>query len=129
MSIYDVHINRFPISGIIKYFKYHPGKYLIAKYPKSSEKNERATVVIESPKNKIVLVRQIAGAVARRIITNAEINQQVVQGDELGFIRFGSRVDLFLPLDTKIHVTMGKKVKGNLSVIGEFHLGKSNPFS
>lgn len=118
MSIHDVHVNRYPISGKVIYYKYHEGKYLIAKHPKSSEKNERTSVVIETIEKKTILVRQIAGIVARRIICYASESKQVQQGDELGFIRFGSRVDLFLPLNTKIEVKLGNKVKGNLTLIG-----------
>jgi len=118
MSPLNVHVNRYPISGLVSYFKYHRGKYLVAWHPKSSTLNERSTVVIQDAKGREILVRQIAGAVARRIVPYAVQGEQVVQGNELGFIKFGSRVDLFLPLDTKIAVKMGDKVVGNRTVIG-----------
>lgn len=120
MSPLNVHVNRYPVSGLISYFKYHPGKYLVAWHPKSSTLNERSTVVIKDSRGREVLVRQIAGAVARRIIPYAKQGEQAVQGNELGFIRFGSRVDLFLPLDTKITVNIGDKVEGNRTVIGSW---------
>ncbi len=117
MSIYDVHVNRYPLGGKIRYTKYHPGRYFIARYPKSSEFNEHHSTVIETPEGTPVLVKQIAGTVARRIICYAKEGWQAIQGNDLGFIRFGSRVDLFLPLDAEILVKMNEKVKGNLSVI------------
>lgn len=120
MSPVNVHINRYPVSGKVKYIKYHPGKYLVAWHPKSSELNERSTIVVGDRDGREILVRQIAGAVARRIVTYAEEEQEVKQGEELGFIKFGSRVDLFLPLGTKIKVKIGDKVKGNINVIGQF---------
>ena len=101
MSVWNVHINWVPISGIIKYFKYHPGKFLLARMPKSSSENERTTVVIEDKNKRQILVRQIAGIVARRIIYYAKEGLEAKQNSELGFIRFGSRVDVFLPLDAK----------------------------
>ncbi|HKK89373.1 MAG TPA: phosphatidylserine decarboxylase family protein [Saprospiraceae bacterium] len=112
MSPLNVHVNRYPINGTIQYYKYHPGKYLVAWHPKSSEKNERTTVVIEHPKGEIML-RQIAGAVARRIVCYAEVGQQVAQGTDLGFIKFGSRVDIFLPKNTEIKVEIDQKIVGN----------------
>lgn len=118
MSPLNVHVNRYPVSGRVSYFKYHPGKYLVAWHPKSSLLNERSTVVIKDHNGREILVRQIAGAVARRIVPYAVQGQNVVQGDELGFIKFGSRVDLFLPLDTKIEAKTGDKVTGNLTIIG-----------
>jgi phosphatidylserine decarboxylase len=118
MSPLNVHVNRYPVSGLVKYFKYHPGKYLVAWHPKSSTLNERSTVVIKDSRGIEILVRQIAGAVARRIVPYAIQGEQVVQGSELGFIKFGSRVDLFLPLDTEISVKIGDKVVGNRTVIG-----------
>lgn len=118
MSPTNVHINRNPISGIVKYFKYHPGKYLVAWHPKSSTENERTTVVIEGDGVEI-LFRQIAGALARRIVWYIDEGKQVEQGDEFGFIKFGSRVDVFLPLGTQINVKLGDKVKGGTSVIAE----------
>ncbi|SMO53177.1 phosphatidylserine decarboxylase [Solitalea koreensis] len=119
MSPVNVHVNRNPISGIVKYAKYHPGLYLVAWHPKSSTENERTTVVIEG-KNKVeVLFRQIAGAMARRIVYYVKEGQQVTQGSEMGFIKFGSRVDVFLPLGTKINVQLDQNVKGARTVIAE----------
>lgn len=118
MSPTNVHVNRNPISGTINYFKYHPGKYLVAWHPKSSTENERTTVVIDNGKEEILL-RQIAGAVAKRIVNYVEIGDEVEQGDDMGFIKFGSRVDLFLPLDANIEVSVGQKVKGNKTVIAK----------
>lgn len=118
MSPTNVHVNRNPISGTINYFKYHPGKYLVAWHPKSSTENERTTVVIDTGEEEILL-RQIAGAVAKRIVNYVDIGDRVEQGDDMGFIKFGSRVDLFLPLDAKIEVTIGQKVKGNKTVIAK----------
>ncbi|MBK5284495.1 MAG: phosphatidylserine decarboxylase family protein, partial [Bacteroidia bacterium] len=109
MSPLNVHSNLYPVSGSVKYFKYHPGKYLVAWHPKSSSENERTTVVINTGKDS-VLVRQIAGAVARRIVCYAKENLNVVQGEELGFIKFGSRVDVFLPLSAKVNVKLEQKV-------------------
>lgn len=120
MSPLNVHINRYPIGGEVAYYKYHPGLYLVAWHPKSSTDNERSTVVVENDSKKTILMRQIAGAVARRIVTYSKENQKVKQGEEMGFIKFGSRVDLFLPVDTKINVKIGQKVKGGSSVIGMF---------
>jgi phosphatidylserine decarboxylase len=117
MSVWNVHINWFPISGIIKYFKYHPGKFLVARLPKSSTENERTSVVIEDKNKRQILVRQIAGIVARRIICYAKEEKEVNQNTEMGFIRFGSRVDLFLPLDSKIHVKLGQKTTGTQTVV------------
>ena len=120
MTIFDVHINIFPFSGRIKYMKYHPGKNLIAFLPKASQLNEMSSVVIENENGTGVLVRQIAGILARRIVTYPKPGDSVKQGSELGFIKFGSRVDLFLPIDTKINVNIGQRVKGKRSVIAEF---------
>ena len=117
MSPFNVHSNRYPVSGRIKYVKYHPGKYIVAWHPKSSELNERSTIVIETNNGTEVLIRQIAGAVARRIVTYAKENQDVLQGDELGFIKFGSRVDLFLPLGTELEVPILQHVRANKSII------------
>jgi len=116
MSPTNVHVNRNPISGTVNYFKYHPGKYLVAWHPKSSDENERTTVVIDNGETEI-LMRQIAGALAKRIVNYLEIGEEVKQGTDMGFIKFGSRVDLFLPLDAKIDVKMGQKVKGNRTII------------
>lgn len=117
MSVWDIHINWFSIPGIVKYFKYHPGKYLVARHPKSSTLNERTTVVVESLEGTEILMRQIAGAVARRVVCYAEVNKKVESSDEMGFIKFGSRVDIFLPPETTIMVSIGDKVKGNISPI------------
>ena len=118
MSPVNVHVNRNPISGIVSYFKYHPGKYLVAWHPKSSTENERTTTVINTGDTEI-LMRQIAGAVAKRIVNYLSVGQEVEQGKDMGFIKFGSRVDLFLPLDAKLNVEIGEKVKGNKTVIAE----------
>ncbi len=119
MSPFNVHVTRYAISGIIKYSKYHPGKYLVAWLPKASTDNERTTVVINNKTFGDVLYRQIAGALARRIVNYAKVNDKVVQGSDAGFIKFGSRVDLFLPLGTKLNVKTGDKVKGGVQVIAE----------
>ena len=120
MTIFDIHMNSFPFSGRIKYMKYHPGKNLVAFLPKSSQLNEMSSVIIENENGTGVLVRQIAGALARRIVTYPKPGDNVKQGGELGFIKFGSRVDLFLPIGTKINVDIGQRVKGKKSVIAEF---------
>lgn len=119
MSPFNVHSNRYPVSGKIKYVDYHPGNYMVAWHPKSSELNERSTIVIETSMGKEILVRQIAGAVARRIVTYAKKGQVVTQGDELGFIKFGSRVDIFLPLGTEIEIPILQQVKANKSIIAK----------
>ena len=119
MSPINVHINRNPISGIVKYYKYHPGKFLFAWNPKSSTENERTTVVVENKSGVSVLFRQIAGALARRIVCYSKEGQEVIQGDEFGFIKFGSRVDLFLPLGTDIKVGLGDTVKGGITVLAQ----------
>lgn len=116
MSPLNVHANRNPVSGTVKYVHHHPGTYLVAWHPKSSTENERTTMVFDNGKTE-VLVRQIAGAVARRIRNYLQVGQQVEQGGEMGFIKFGSRVDIFLPLDAKIEVKIGQAVKGNVDVI------------
>src|SRR5690554_5708836 len=120
MSPINVHINRNPIGGLVKYFKYHPGKYLMAWNPKSSTENERTTVVVEGKNGVEILFRQIAGALARRIVWYVEEGQKVEQGDQFGFIKFGSRVDVFFPLGTKINVKLGDTVKGGKSIIAQF---------
>ncbi len=112
MSPINVHVTRYAASGSIKYSKYHPGKYLVAWHPKSSEENERTTVVINTPKFGDILYRQIAGAMARRIVNYAEVGDSVQQGEDAGFIKFGSRIDLFLPLDCAITVKLDQKVVG-----------------
>jgi phosphatidylserine decarboxylase len=119
MSARNVHINWFPVSGMIKYFFYHPGKHMVAFNPKASLENERATTVIQTAGGKEILVRQIAGAMARRIVTYPKVGTPEIQGDELGFIKFGSRVDLLLPLDAKLEVTLNQIVKGKQTVIGK----------
>ena len=119
MSPFNMHSNRYPVSGRIKYVGYHPGHYLVAWHPKSSELNERSTVVIETDTGTEVLIRQIAGAVARRIVTYAKESQNVKQGDELGFIKFGSRVDIFLPVGTEIEIPILQQVKANKSIIAK----------
>jgi len=119
MSPLNVHANYNPISGIVKYVKYHQGLFLVAWHPKSSTDNERSTMVIEHASGKEVLFRQIAGAVARRICYYLNVNQSVKTGDEFGFIKFGSRIDLFLPINSKINVKIGDVVKAKLTKIGE----------
>lgn len=120
MSPLNVHVNHFPVGGKVKYYKYHPGNYLVAWHPKASSENERSTVVIENSNNVDIMVRQIAGAVARRIVSYANPGRKVRQGEELGFIRFGSRVDLFLPADVTLKVKPGQKVTGKRTVIASF---------
>ncbi len=120
MSPINVHINRYPISGIVKYSKYHPGLFLVAWHPKSSTENERTTIVVEHKNGKSVLFRQIAGAMARRIVNNAKEGDNAVQGDEFGFIKFGSRVDLLLPTNVKVKVNLEQKVIGRQTVIATF---------
>ena len=120
MSPLNVHAQWYPINGKVKHYKYHPGKYLVAWHPKSSTLNERSTLVIESEDGKEILVRQIAGAVARRIVTYSKEGDVSQQGEEFGFIKFGSRIDLFLPLDAKIIVKLEEKVSGSISTIAEF---------
>lgn len=120
MSPVNVHINRNPIKGVVSFFKYHPGKYLMAWNPKSSTENERTTVVVKGDNGISILYRQIAGAMARRIVWYLKEGDQVEQGEEFGFIKFGSRVDVFFPIGTKINVKLGDNVKGGLTVIGEF---------
>jgi phosphatidylserine decarboxylase len=117
MSPFNMHSNRYPVSGKIKYVSYHPGKNMVAWHPKSSESNERSSIVIETHDGVEILVRQIAGAVARRIVTYSKENQEVLQGDELGFIKFGSRVDLFLPVGTEIEIPILQHVRANKSII------------
>ncbi|MBK9638064.1 MAG: phosphatidylserine decarboxylase family protein [Bacteroidetes bacterium] len=119
MSPLNVHINWYPISGIVKYLRYHEGKFLVAWHPKASTENERTTMVIEKT-GFSVLVRQIAGAVAKRIVYYPHESDKVKQGSELGFIKFGSRVDLYLPLDAKINVAIGQKTTGGVTVIAEY---------
>ena len=120
MSPVNVHINRYPISGNLKYYKYHPGLFLVAWHPKSSTENERTTAVVEDKKGRKVLFRQIAGALARRIVFFDKEGSSVEQNEECGFIKFGSRVDLLLPLDVKLNVKLNEKVKGGITTIAKF---------
>ncbi|MCZ4224055.1 phosphatidylserine decarboxylase family protein [Pedobacter rhodius] len=117
MSPVNVHINRNPISGVVKFFKYHPGKYLAAWNPKSSTENERTTTVVEHKNGTPVLFRQIAGALARRIVWYVKEGDQVVQAEQFGFIKFGSRVDVFLPVGTKVNVALNEVVKGGITTL------------
>ena len=117
MSPINVHVTRYPISGLVKFSKYHPGKFLVAWHPKASEENERTTVVVENETFGAILYRQIAGALARRIVNYAEEGMQVIQGTDAGFIKFGSRVDLFLPLDTPVNVVLNQKAIGGKTII------------
>ena len=117
MSPFNMHSNRYPVSGKVKYVSYNHGKNMVAWHPKSSEHNERSSIVIETNDGVEILVRQIAGAMARRIVTYAKRNQEVRQGDELGFIKFGSRVDLFLPVGTEIEIPILQHVRANKSII------------
>lgn len=117
MSIYDVHINFFPFDGTVTYYKYHPGKFLVAFKPKSSTDNEHNTIILKDKKGREILVRQIAGFVARRIVCDLEPGDEAIAGEELGMIRFGSRVDVFLPLDADIQVKMGVRTVGKETVL------------
>ena len=119
MSPINVHVTRYALSGVVKYSKYHPGKYLVAWHPKASTENERTTVVVENNNIGEVLYRQIAGALAKRIVNYAKTGDKVIQSTDAGFIKFGSRVDLYLPLGTAIKVNLGDKVKGGVQVIAE----------
>tara|TARA_R110002124_G_scaffold277321_1_gene448495 strand:- start:7719 stop:8381 length:663 start_codon:yes stop_codon:yes gene_type:complete len=120
MSPINVHVNRSPINGILKYFKYHPGKYLVAWHPKSSTENERTSLVIEHPNGIQLMMRQIAGAMARRIKWYVKEGDPMAQGNEFGFIKFGSRVDVFVPLDAEILVDIDQKTKGGITPIAKF---------
>lgn len=119
MSPINVHVTRYPIAGNVIFSKYHPGKFLVAWHPKASEENERTTVVVENETYGKVLYRQIAGALAKRIVNYAKVDDKAAQGADSGFIKFGSRVDLFLPLGTKIKVELNQKVRGGESIIAE----------
>lgn len=120
MSPVNVHVNRYPIGGRVKFYKYHPGKYLVAWHPKSSTENERTTVVVEHSDHGSLLIRQIAGALARRIVCYSKEGETVEQGTEMGFIKFGSRIDIFLPLDAQVKVKIGDTVKGGRTVLASF---------
>lgn len=119
MSIYNVHINFFPFNGTVTYYQYHPGKYLVAFNPKSSSDNEHNSIVLKDEQGREVLVRQIAGFMARRIVCDLKPGDPAVVGEELGMIRFGSRVDVFLPLDAEVNVHVGQKVRGKSSVLAK----------
>ena len=119
MSPLNVHVTRYPMTGRVVDSKYHPGKYLVAWHPKSSTKNERTSIVVENEFFGKILYRQIAGAVAKRIVNYAKVSHTVKQGEDSGFIKFGSRIDLFLPLNTKLNVKINQKVKGGITVISE----------
>ena len=121
MSLFNVHANWFPVQGIVKMVKHHDGNFYKAWLPKSSTENERSTIVIETPEGQEVLVRQIAGAVARRIVTYAHENEECYIDEHMGFIKFGSRVDVFLPLGTTINVEVGQTVTGNQTIIGKLN--------
>lgn len=125
MNIFNVHINWFPINGIIKYFKYHQGRYMAAYLPKSSTENERTTIAIEARDGRDIVMRQIAGAMAKRIVSYAPAGGEARQDQHAGFIKFGSRVDLYLPLGTKIDVKLGQKVTGSQTLIGTFQQPES----
>lgn len=120
MSPFNVHVTRYPISGKVNFSKYHPGEYLVAWHPKSSEKNERTTIVLENEVVGEILYRQIAGALARRIVNYAEVGQNVTQGKDAGFIKFGSRVDLFLPVDSTLNIEINQHVIGGEDIISKF---------
>ena len=119
MSPINVHVTRHPVNGLVRYSKYHPGKFLVAWHPKASEENERTTVVVENSIFGKILYRQIAGALAKRIVNYAKEGEEVIQGSDSGFIKFGSRVDVFLPLNTPLEVVLNQKVKGGLTVIAK----------
>lgn len=119
MSPVNVHVTRYALGGKVIYSEYHPGKYLVAWHPKASEENERTTIVVDNPVFGEVLYRQIAGALAKRIVNYAKVGETVVQGEDAGFIKFGSRVDVYLPLETKINVQLNQTVKGGIDVIAE----------
>ena len=119
MSPVNVHVTRYALGGKVTYSEYHPGKYLVAWHPKASEENERTTIVVDNPVFGEVLYRQIAGALAKRIVNYAKVGETVVQGEDAGFIKFGSRVDVYLPLGTKINVQLNQTVRGGIDVIAE----------
>jgi phosphatidylserine decarboxylase len=121
MSPLNVHANYYPVNGTVCYQKYHPGKFLVAWHPKSSTENERTSMVIKTADGSEILVRQIAGAMARRICYYNEIGSVAKQGEEFGFIKFGSRIDVFLPLNTSLSIEIGEKVQGKLSILGKLN--------
>ena len=118
MSVFNVHINWYPLSGAVRYFKHHSGRFMAANLPKASTENERTTIAIEHEKGQIVVVRQIAGAVARRIVCYADKATKATQGEQMGFIKFGSRVDIYLPVGSRIDVNPGQSVRGKQTIIG-----------
>ncbi|RUA08514.1 MAG: phosphatidylserine decarboxylase family protein [Flavobacteriia bacterium] len=117
MSPLNIHVTRYPLGGKVIYSKYHPGKYLVAWHPKSSEENERTSIVVENEKLGKIMYRQVAGAIARRIVNYARIGQKVEQGTDAGFIKFGSRIDIYIPLDMKVHVKLNEKTVGGKTII------------
>ncbi len=121
MSLFNVHVNRNPVSGIVKYFRYHAGRYMVAWHPKSSDENERTTLIYELANGLLLPVRQIAGTMARRIIFYIQEGSRVAQGEEFGFIKFGSRLDIMVPLDADIMVNIGDKVTSGETVLAEIH--------
>ncbi|GAO29031.1 phosphatidylserine decarboxylase family protein [Geofilum rubicundum] len=118
MNVFNVHINWYPLSGVIRYFKHHSGRFMSAYLPKASTENERTTVAIEHESGKVVVVRQVAGAVARRIVCYAEADTKSFQGKQMGFIKFGSRVDIYLPVGSRIDVKLGQVVRGKQTILG-----------
>jgi len=120
MSVWNVHINWCPVSGIVNYFRYHPGKYLVARHPKSSELNERTSMVLKDEKGRELLVRQIAGIVARRVVYYTGEGRKVNAGEEYGFIKFGSRLDVYLPLSAEVKVKLKDKVKGKYTILANW---------
>lgn len=121
MSIYNVHVNFFPINGSVSYYKYHPGKFLVAFNPKSSSDNEHNTIVMRDEKGREIMMRQIAGFVARRIVCDLNVGDDAVAGEEFGMIRFGSRVDIFLPLDAEVRIKIGDKTVGRETVLAKLY--------
>lgn len=129
MSVTNVHINWFPVGGVVKYFKYHPGRFLVAWHPKSSTDNERTTTVVQTRKGVEVLFRQIAGFVARRIVSYVKVDEQVHQNDKCGFIKFGSRIDILLPTNAELLVEIGDRVVGTqtpIARVGDFGVEDSD---
>lgn len=126
MSVWNVHSNRWPVTGKVTYFKYHEGKYLVASHPKSSSENEHTSITVQDKNGVEVMFRQIAGFVARRIVAHVKEGDSTKQGQEFGFIKFGSRVDIFFPLDTKVRVKLGDKVYGGLNIIADMPKKQTN---